>query len=698
MIRSIFITSAEPYSGKTLVTIGMFEAILRKTKKVALFKPIIRDREDKKRDKSIELILDQYDLKQKYEDSYVYYRKEAQYLLGHGKQDDFLDAIIKKYKKLEEENDFVIVEGSDYVGEGSYFEFDINALIAKTLGLPIYIIGQGLGRNINEILNPIQLALDAFLHQDSNVIGVLVNRVKPERREEILNAMKENLPKEAGFFSVIPTNEVLSSPTVREVANQLNAKVLYGKDKMDHLVTCFQSVAMQLGNYFEHVQPGSMAITPGDRNDILMGALQINQSHNYPNISGIILTGGIKPKGNIKKLLDGIPEILPILSVKEFTFETSLKAGNVVSTIDKKSMRKIQISKMLFEKFVDIDALEDKVMSTLASGLTPKMFIYHLEKLASQDRKKIVLPEGSDDRILQAVDILQRKDVVDLIILGNADTVKARSRSLGLHIDFDKTPVINPHNSSLSEQYAETFYELRKDKGVNMEIASDLMTDVSYFGTMMVYKGDAHGMVSGAAHTTQHTIRPALQFIKTKPGYNVVSSVFFMCLDDRVVAYGDCAINPNPTAEQLAEIAIASAETTKRFNIEPKVAMLSYSSGDSGKGAEVEKVRTATKIIHERRPDLKVEGPIQYDAAVDMKVGKSKLPNSEVAGQASVLIFPDLNTGNNTYKAVQRETGAIAIGPVLQGLNKPVNDLSRGCTVEDIVNTVIITAIQAQEK
>jgi phosphate acetyltransferase len=698
MIRSIFITSAEPYSGKTLVTIGLFEAILRKTKKVALFKPIIRDRDDKKRDKSIELILDQYELKQKYEDSFVFLRKEAQYLLGHGKQDEFLDAIIKKYKKLEEENDFVIVEGSDYVGEGSYFEFDINALIAKTLGLPIFIIGQGLGRNISDILNPIQLALDAFLHQDSNVIGVLVNRVVPERREEILEAMKKNLPKEAGFFSVIPTNEVLSSPTVREVANQLNAKVLYGKDKMDHLVTCFQSVAMQLGNYFQHVQPGSMAITPGDRNDILMGALQINQSHNYPNISGIILTGGIKPKGNIKKLLDGIPEILPILSVKEFTFETSVKAGGVVSTIDKKSKRKIQISKMLFEKYVDYDALEDIVMSTLPSGLTPKMFIYHLEKLASKDRKTIVLPEGSDDRILQAVDILQRKDVVDLIILGNPESVKARSRSLGLHIDFEKTPVIDTHNSPKSENYAETLYEIRKDKGVNMEIATDLMTDVSYFGTMMVHKGDADGMVSGAAHTTQHTIRPALQFIKTKPGYNVVSSVFFMCLDDRVVAYGDCAINPNPTAEQLAEIAIASAETTKKFSIEPKVAMLSYSSGDSGKGAEVEKVRAATKIVHEQRPDLKVEGPIQYDAAVDMKIGKSKLPNSEVAGQASVLIFPDLNTGNNTYKAVQRETGAIAIGPVLQGLNKPVNDLSRGCTVEDIVNTVIITAIQAQEK
>lgn len=698
MIRSIFISSAEPYSGKTLVSIGLMDVILRKTKKVAFFKPIIRDRGDNEKDKSIELILDHYKLDQSYEDSYVYYRKDAQDLLGHGKQDEFLDTIIKKFKTLEENNEFVICEGSDYVGEGSYFEFDINALIAKNLGLPIFIIGQGLGRQINEILSPIQLAIDAFQHQDSKVLGVLVNRVNPERRIEILEAMNKHLPKEAGFFSVIPRNEILSSPTVQEVANQLGAEVLYGKDKMDHLVSSFQSVAMQLGNYFKHVKPGSIAITPGDRDDILMGALQINQSHSYPNIAGIILTGGMKPSGNVKKLLDGIPEILPILSVDTYTFETSIKAGAVVSTIDKGSKRKIEISQMLFDEYVDIKALEEKVSSISPSGMTPKMFIYHLQKLARKDRKKIVLPEGSDDRILRATEILQKKDLVDLIILGDPAKVKARSRTLGLHIDFDKTPVLSTHDPDRLKKYSETFYELRKNKGVNIEIATDLMADVSYFGTMMVYLGDADGMVSGAAHTTQHTIRPALQFIKTKPGYNVVSSVFFMCLDDRVVAYGDCAINPNPTAEQLAEIAIASAETTKKFSIEPKIAMLSYSSGDSGKGAEVEKVREATKIVKKLHPELKIEGPIQYDAAVDMEIGKSKLPSSEVAGQASVLIFPDLNTGNNTYKAVQRETGAIAIGPVLQGLNKPVNDLSRGCTVEDIVNTVIITAIQAQEQ
>jgi phosphate acetyltransferase len=324
------------------------------------------------------------------------------------------------------------------------------------------------------------------------------------------------------------------------------------------------------------------------------------------------------------------------------------------------------------------------------------MFQYNLVKRARKHRKHIVLPEGNDERIIIAASRLLAMDVVDISIIGNKKQIESKVSELGLDFDFSKIKIINPIESEHYDDYVNTYYELRKAKNVTLGMAKDLMEDVSYFGTMMVYKGDADGMVSGAAHTTQHTILPALQFIKTKPNSSVVSSIFFMCLEDRVSVFGDCAINPNPTAEQLAEIAISSADSSLAFGIEPKIAMLSYSSGSSGKGDEVDKVRTATEIVRKKRPDLKIEGPIQYDAAVDMAVGKSKMPNSEVAGQASVLIFPDLNTGNNTYKAVQRETGALAIGPMLQGLNKPVNDLSRGCTVDDIINTVVITAIQAQ--
>jgi phosphate acetyltransferase len=697
MIKSIFISSAEPYSGKSLITMGTFEAILRKTKKVALFKPIIRDKGENGMDKNIELILDYYNLEQSYDDSFVFYRSQVQELFGLGKQDEFIEKIIAKYKVLEEKNDFVICEGSDYIGEGSFFEFDINAVIAKNLGLPILIVGQGLGRSITEIINPIKMAIEAFDHQDTKILGVVVNRVISNRRKEIKKALEERISIDSGIISVIPTDEVLSSPTVKEVAEQLNAKILYGKDKTENLVSGFQVVAMQLNNYLKHIEKGSMAITPGDRVDILMGALQANISTKFPHLSGIILTGGMKPKKHINQLLSGLPDVLPVLLVEDFTFETSVKANQVVSSINKDSVRKINLALTLFDKYFNIEALGNGIRNISPSGMTPKMFIYHLQKLASKDRRTVVLPEGNDDRILRAVEILQKKDIVDMILLGDSELIKNQSRRLGFTIDFRKTPIINPKTSPNYNKYAKEFYDLRKEKGVNMEIAYDMMTDVSYFGTMMVHKGDADGMVSGAAHTTQHTIRPALQIIKSKPGNKVVSSVFFMCLDDRVVAYGDCAINPNPNAEQLAEIAISSANTTKRFGIEPKVAMLSYSSGDSGKGEEVEKVRRATRLVKENYPNLKIEGPIQYDAAVDLGVGKKKLPNSEVAGRASVLIFPDLNTGNNTYKAVQRETGAIAIGPVLQGLNKPVNDLSRGCLVGDIVNTVIITAIQAQE-
>jgi phosphate acetyltransferase len=325
------------------------------------------------------------------------------------------------------------------------------------------------------------------------------------------------------------------------------------------------------------------------------------------------------------------------------------------------------------------------------------MFQYQLLKRAKSHKKHIVLPEGNDDRVLTAAAQLMKKNVVELTILGKKEDIKAAVKRLNLSFDLETVHIINPSESELYDDFVETLYELRKTKNVNMEMARDMMTDVSYFGTMMVYKGLADGMVSGALHTTQHTIRPALQFVKTKPMVSTVSSVFFMCLPDRVCVFGDCAVNPNPTSEQLAEIAISSAESSIMFGIEPKIAMLSYSSGTSGQGEDVEKVRKATEIVKQLRPDLKVEGPIQYDAAVDPTVGKQKMPNSQVAGQASVLIFPDLNTGNNTYKAVQRETGALAIGPMLQGLNKPVNDLSRGCTVDDIFNTVIITAIQSQQ-
>ena len=695
MAKSIYISSSEPYSGKTLIALGCFEVALRHTKKVALFKPVVRDKETGHKDHNIELILNYHNLSQSYESTYAIQRGEALDLLAHDKFDVFIERVINRYKELEENYDFVICEGTDYIGEGSEFELDLNALIAKNLGIPVLVLGQGLGRDIDDILNPIQWAIQSYSDHNCKILGTIVNKVQPERREELLFKLSKQLPEYSGVLSAIPSEKVLSSPTVGEVAKQLNATVLFGEEHLDNLVYDFQTVAMRLENYFKYMTEKSLAITPGDRTDILIGALQASMSSKRPNISGIVLTGGLLPVKETLDVIEGLPNTIPVLSVPSFTYETSISAEKVKPSMNQKDSQKIALSLDLFDKYVESTKFFRKLSGLTDSGMTPKMFLYHLRKTAKQNRRKIVLPEGNDLRILQSIEILQNQDLVDLVLLGDEDAVKNLSKMNGIEIDFKRLEIIDPQKSSLRNSYAQEFYQLRKHKGVTMDGALDVMTDVSYFGTMMVQNSDAHGMVSGAAHTTQHTIRPALQIIKTSEGSNTVSSVFFMLLEDRVVAYGDCAINPDPNAQQLAEIAISSADTTKKFGIEPKVAMLSYSSGSSGKGADVEKVRDATEIVRKMRPDILVEGPIQYDAAVDSEIGQKKLPGSKVAGQATVLVFPDLNTGNNTYKAVQRETGAIAVGPVLQGLKKPVNDLSRGCLVEDIVNTVTITAIQS---
>ena len=484
---------------------------------------------------------------------------------------------------------------------------------------------------------------------------------------------------------------------MREILEHLQGKLLFGEDQLSNQVDNFVTGAMQVPNFLKFLKENVVIVTPGDRGDIIICALQANLSTSYPKVAGIVLTAGSVPEEPIMHLIRGSQSIIPIIAVDTGTFETSALLGALQSRITPDNDKKIQLAIDTFEKYVDVNALNEKMITFKSEGITPHMFQYKLARRAKSNIKHIVLPEGNDERILRAAHRLLNQELVKITLLGDPHEITSSIKRLGLTLDKGKITIIDPVNSENFNDYVQTLYELRKSKNVELEMARDLMTDVSYFGTMMVYKGHADGMVSGAVHTTQHTIRPALQFVKTKPGTSVVSSVFFMCLPDRVSVFGDCAVNPNPTAEQLAEIAISSAESSMMFGIEPRIAMLSYSSGTSGEGEDVDKVRRATQIVKQKRPDLKVEGPIQYDAAVDPVIGSQKLPNSEVAGKASVLIFPDLNTGNNTYKAVQRETGALAIGPMLQGLNKPVNDLSRGCTVDDIFNTVIITAIQAQE-
>jgi phosphate acetyltransferase len=695
MNKAIYIATSEQNSGKSIITLGLMSMLIGKTAKVGYFRPIIEDIEEGGFDNHIETVIGHFGLDIAFEDAFAITKSKLIKKKNKGKIGEVLDLIIEKYKKLEERFDFVLVEGTGFSGEGTVIELDMNVLIAKNLGIPTIIVGSGVGKTLEELLDSLYLAYDSFKVKDVEVLAVIANKVQHENIDIVTTGLRKSLP-ESVLVNAIPLIHNLNNPTVQEIVKELDAKVLFGEAHLNNQTGNFSVGAMQLRNYLLHLKENSLVITPGDRADIILGALQANESANYPTISGIVLTGNIVPEVSILKLIEGLSTIVPIIAVEEGTYYITNKIGSIKSKIYANNKQKIEISITTFEKYVDLDNLAEKLITFEAEGMTPKMFQYNLVKRARQHRKHIVLPEGNDDRIIMAASRLLEMDVVDISIIGNKKQIESKVAELGLFFDFSKVEIINPIASEHYDDYVNTYYELRKAKNVTLGMAKDLMEDVSYFGTMMVYKGHADGMVSGAAHTTQHTILPALQFIKTNPNSSVVSSIFFMCLEDRVSVFGDCAINPNPTAEQLAEIAISSADSSLAFGIEPKIAMLSYSSGSSGKGDEVDKVRTATEIVRKKRPDLKIEGPIQYDAAVDMAVGKSKLPNSEVAGQASVLIFPDLNTGNNTYKAVQRETGALAIGPMLQGLNKPVNDLSRGCTVDDIINTVVITAIQAQ--
>jgi len=696
MSKAIYISTMENQSGKSIITLGLMTLLLGKVARVGYFKPIISDLNDDGSSNHIDLVRTHFKLDLPFNECYAFTKSEVLEKRHEGKIDVVIDTIIDRYKKLEEKYDFILVEGTDFSGEGVATELEINTEIAKNLGIPTIIVESGVGKSMEDFANNLLATADLFRSKDVEVLAVIANKLQPQNLEWVKVELRSRLPKKVLVYT-IPLIDALTYPTIKEVIHAINAKVLIGEDACNNnSVANIIIGAMQLRNFLNFITEKTLIIMPGDRADLLLGSIQAHLSKNYPSLSGIILSGNLLPEESIQKLLDGLGCTVPILTVGSNTFDTATILNQIKPQIYGDNKEKIEAAISTFENYTDAEELSTALITFETKGITPRMFQYNLLKKAQSHKKHIVLPEGCDERILTAVAKIIQHNVADITLLGEREKVQRKLKEIGLKFDLDKVQIIDPVNSEYYQDYVSTYFELRKHKGINMAIAEDKMNDVSFFGTMMVYKGHADGMVSGAVHTTQHTIIPALQFIKTQPGISLVSSIFFMLLDDRVSVMGDCAINPNPTAAELAEIAISSADSSKAFGIEPKVAMLSYSSGTSGVGEDVDRVREATEMVRAKRPDLLIEGPIQYDAAVDMKVGQQKIPRSQVAGQASVLIFPDLNTGNNTYKAIQRETGAIAIGPMLQGLNKPVNDLSRGCTVDDIFNTVIITAIQAQ--
>ena len=696
MSKAIYVATVESDSGKSLITLGLLRMMLTKSTKVGYFRPIINEFDNNGYDEHTNTAINFFNLDTNYKDCFAYKQSEVVALLSEGKEDEVIQKVIEKYKKLEANYDYVLVEGTDFSGEGGIIELDINLMIAKNLNIPALIVGSGNGKKKKDFINTMQLSYNSFISKEVDVIGIVANKIEKDEVDYIRKELIKSFPEQLQI-DIIPKIDFLAFPTVKEVVQALKGRVLFGAQFLDNAIGSYSTGAMQLRNYLTRIKENALVITPGDRADIILGALQANASKNYPKIAGIILTGTIIPEESILKLIEGVQSTVPIVSVDGGTFGISNKIGAVKSKIYATHNKKILLSLDTFDTYVNAEGLTNILTSYQSNKLTPSMFQYNLLQKARIIKKHIVLPEGEDERILRAAARLQMLNIVDLTLLGDQNTIQLKCDQIGLQINLDALNILNPEDSIYNKDFATTLFEARKHKGMSEATANDLVHDVSYYGTLMILNGLADGMVSGAIHTTMHTIKPALQLIKTKPGVSVVSSVFFMCLSDRVSVMGDCAVNPNPNAEQLSEIAISSAASAEAFGIEAKVAMLSYSSGSSGKGEEVEKVRKATELAKAKKPNLQIEGPIQYDAAVDMSVAKTKMPNSEVAGQASVLIFPDLNTGNNTYKAIQRETGALAIGPMLQGLNKPVNDLSRGCTVDDIFNTVLLTAIQANK-
>ena len=692
-MQSIYIAGAGAGSGKSVVVLGFMELLSAVNRRVGFFRPIVSG--NPQDDNLTSLIRDRYDLPFPAEELYGCTAEMASELVAAGQYEELLKLILNKYMLLDEKCDIVLCAGTDYDGLVPSLEFDFNADLANNLGCAIVVVVKGFGRSPEEALHAVHMSHESMLDRRGDLLAMVVNGLPAEYVDLVRRRARAVLPASETLF-VLPETESLGKPTIGEISKILGAHCVCGEgDALNQVVTNYTVAAMEVPDFLNYVEDGGLIITAGDRSDIILASLAADVSASFPRVAGLLLTGGLQPAKTVQRLLNGLRRNkVSILSVNSDTFSTALAVNRIESTILPGDDRKIAAALGVFEHSVEIKDLQQRIALHQSERLTPLMFEYQLIQRAKSQRKRIVLPEGTDERILRAAEILTLRGIADLVLLGDPGKIRRRAGELGLNLDG--VAIIDPATSPKRSEYAAVYFGLRKHKGISEEMALDALLDVSYFGTLMVYTGDADGMVSGAAHTTQHTIRPSFETIKTKPGTKLVSSVFFMCLADRVLVYGDCAINPNPDAEQLADIAITSAGTAAAFGIEPRVAMLSYSTGQSGKGEDVERVREAVRIARELRPDLKLEGPIQYDAAVDASVARSKMPDSEVAGHATVFVFPDLNTGNNTYKAVQRSAGAVAIGPVLQGLNKPVNDLSRGCTVVDIVNTVTITAIQAQ--
>ncbi|MEW2591811.1 phosphate acetyltransferase [Micromonospora aurantiaca] len=680
--RSVYLTGVGSGGGKSTVALGLAELLSRQVERIGAFRPLVAG---DGADPILALLTERYRMELPVDELYGATYAEASALVADGRRAELISRIVTRYREVERRCPAIVVVGSDFAyGDGTGpRELAFNARLATEFGSVVVPVVDGFGQTSDTIAAALRGAYHDLVDLGATVIAALANRVpEPMTLPE--------LPVPAYAIPEVPT---VSAPTVAEVAAALRGTVLTGDETaLDRDVLDYVVGAAHVPTLLDHLTDGALVITPGDRADLLVAAGAAHVAGQV-SLAGLVLTLGEQPDPRAMRLVERMNTGLPVLSVPSDSYDTVSASSRIEGRPSTANPRKVEAALGAFERCVDTDDLARRLRVSRSARVTPLMFENDLIDRARARRRRLVLPEGADERILRATEVLLRRGVAEITLLGRPDEIARRTRELG--VDLGDAQVVDPVTSPWRDEFAQAYAQLRAHRGVTVELAHDIVAQANYFGTMMVQTGHADGMVSGATHTTAATIRPAFEIIRTVPGVSVASSVFFMLLADRVLVYGDCAVNPDPDADQLADIAISSADTAARFGIEPRVAMLSYSTGSSGAGADVEKVAAATKLVRERRPDLLVEGPIQYDAAVDPQVAATKLPDSPVAGRATVFIFPDLNTGNNTYKAVQRSAGAVAVGPVMQGLRRPVNDLSRGATVPDIVNTVAITAIQA---
>jgi phosphate acetyltransferase len=645
-------------------------------------------------------------------------RETVENLLAAGDDQTLMEQVVAICNKAAEGADVVVAEGM--VPEpGMVYSARINTLMLKALDAELVLVGSPTNQTPLEIADAVAIAARGYgASVEEQTVSCVLNRVCPcpgqVRQGNELGPMsgecgnchgsrnisgndqayREALEAEKlRPLAIIPCRKELAAPRVIDVAVALNAKVLRAGDYTHRRVRDVILCAMTVPNAIKAFKPGALVITPGDRNDIILAAALAVQG-GMP-LAGLLLTGGIEPDEHIMELCkQALDSGLPVLKVELGSYGAATHLHNINREIPADDSERVELSMNFVADFFDPAWPSSLRGAIRAPRLSPPAFRYRLIEAARATNRRIVLPEGTEPRTVVAASIVQERGIARCVLLGNPDEIREVAKKLGVKLPAS-TEFIDP--DQVAPNYVNPLYELRKHRGMTPEMAASELGDPIMVGTMMMALGEADGLVSGAVHTTAHTIRPALQIIKTVPGCNLVSSIFFMCLPDQVLVFGDCAVNPNPSAQQLADIAIQSADSAQAFGIAPRVAMLSYSTGTSGAGEEVQKVKEATELAQKARPDFAIDGPLQYDAAIMPDVARQKAPKSLVAGKATVFIFPDLNAGNVTYKAVQRSANVVSIGPMLQGLNKPVNDLSRGCLVEDIVFTIVITAIQAEQ-